>query len=549
MKASVYVKTVLCVSLLLMAACAIEVPEESEIPRQAGQLALTSDILADTDVAGFSYTITAVDCATGEPLVPEFTQTVVEDLADAVIPGGDGSLEGAPYDANSQHLFADHFFWLPEGCYDVLVQPLDENGEPSEDCHPAHNNNVQVYDGLTTEILLISQCEGDGAGGLDVIATLNHPPQILDLTYEPSKFVCAGEEVEICIEVSDPDNDPLTMAWRPRQRGGRIVSETQTVTPEGTTIFCSTWVFPQAGQYTIGATVFDMGYDAEHNLVTIESLLAAQGDRLESRDEILFPIHVLSEDACIDNCGCPEGFEATVDGDDCIRTTETEVTANDTVWDICKAFTNPNYSRDGAQYPGGTVVENSFWGEHYNDLDSRLNTVGVWACDPEVHDDGERFPTTEPTGEWIGFSLCLDIPEAGDYILGFASDNQMRFKINGNLIVNYNTNATANFTWWWNQAVTLQSGLNIIEIEGYNQSQAASFGAEFAGPFPANSLVDDATMIAADYENNIIFSTIDLVGQPFHLGEESGYSCPDGYSLNLCGQAPTCTQVERVACE
>jgi hypothetical protein len=549
MKASVYVKTVLCLSLLLMAACAIEVPEDSDTPRQAGQLALTSDILADTDVAGFSYTITAVDCPTGQPLVPEFTQTVVEDLADAVIPGGDGSLEGAPYDADSQHLFADHFFWLPEGCYDILVQPLDENGEPSEDCHPAHNSNVQVYDGLTTEVLLISQCEGEGAGGLDVIATLNHPPQILDLTYEPSKFVCAGEEVEICIEVSDPDNDPLTMAWRPQQRGGRLISQTESVSPEGNTIFCSTWIFTQPGQYTVGATVFDMGYDDENNLVTIESLLAAQGDRLESRDEILFPIHVLSEEACIDNCGCPDGFEATVDGDDCIRTSETEVTASETVWDICKAFTNPNYSRDGAQYPGGTVVENSFWGEHYNDLDSRLNTVGVWACDPEVHDDGERFPTTEPTGEWIGFSLCLDIPEAGDYILGFASDNQMRFKINGNLIVNYNTNITANFTWWWNQAVTLQSGLNIIEIEGYNQSQAASFGAEFAGPFPANSLVDDASMIAADYENNIIFSTIDLVGQPFQLGEESGYSCPDGFSLNLCGEAPTCTQIERVACE
>ena len=69
-----------------------------------------------------------------------------------------------------------------------------------------------------------------------------------------------------------------------------------------------------------------------------------------------------------------------------IRTDSQNAVASDTVYEICKAETNPNYSRDGAMYPDGTIVENSYWGEQYDDPDSRLNTVGVWACDPDQHD-------------------------------------------------------------------------------------------------------------------------------------------------------------------
>ena len=97
--------------------------------------------------------------------------------------------------------------------------------------------------------------------------------------------------------------------------------------------------------------------------------------------------------------------------------------------------------------------------------------------------------------------------------------------------------------------IPLASGLNIIEMEGWNQSQAASFGADIYGPFPAGSIVDDATMSAADYQGNVLWSTLDMIGEPFSIGEASGYSCPDGFVVNLCGDAPTCTRIERVPCE
>ena len=70
-----------------LVACA-EVSEESS-PDSAGThtLALTYDTLADTDVGGFQFTATEVDCATGLPIVPASVVTATEDLEDMYLPG------------------------------------------------------------------------------------------------------------------------------------------------------------------------------------------------------------------------------------------------------------------------------------------------------------------------------------------------------------------------------------------------------------------------------------------------------------------------------
>jgi len=263
---------------------------------------------------------------------------------------------------------------------------------------------------------------------------------------------------------------------------------------------------------------------------------------------ITFPVHVSPAEECAQACDCPEGFDVAPAGDGCLRTEIAEPTIYDTTYQVCKAEYNPNYSRDGAQYPGGLIVENSYWGESYADPDSRLNTVGVWACDPDSVDTGETYVTTLPTGEWIGFAVCLDIPEGGDYLIGLGADNRLRFSLNGNLEFAMLGGSPDNFTWWWINPIQLSSGLNIIELEGYNISQAASFGAEIAGPFPAGSLNTDADMAAADYAGNLIFSTLDQIGINFTLGESSGTQCPEGFALNTCSPAQECIRIQRVDC-
>ena len=541
---------------LVLAACAPPAAEDAggdgpAFTRSTG-LALTYDILDDTDVAGFNFTAVPVDCDTGLPLAGVDPFTAFEDLEDLFLPGTGGMFENAPFDGSSQHIFSDHFFALPAGCYDVTVQPVTASGEDSKDCASATATGVEVNDGETTEIMLISQCAPTGTtGGLDVIAVINHPPQITGLTYDPSKFICE-DTTTICVTATDPDNDPVTIV----PTGGTGWTLVSTTEDPDTGVTCFEFQFPGPGDYEVTFTAYDMGYDADGVLVTMTEILANQGTPLTSEDALTVPVHVLPEEDCITSCECPEGFDLTPAGDECIRVVETDVVATGPTYETCQAndprptLGNP-WGWRGALYPGGLVDTAPFFLE-------RLYNVGVWACDVDGTDGVD-----EPLNEWIGFSVCLDIEEPGDYVVGIAADNYIRFRVNGVPFFTRDApNSTTpdftgfpgdieewNFRHWWMRPISLSSGLNIVELEGRNRSQVAGFGAELYGPYDPASLTSDAAMAALDHERNIAWSTIDLVGQPFITGEASGYACPDGFALNACEGEITCTQIERVPCE
>lgn len=252
-----------------------------------------------------------------------------------------------------------------------------------------------------------------------------------------------------------------------------------------------------------------------------------------------------AEDTVVaDECRCPDGFSETPDGDACVRQTTVEATYNGETIDVCKGTTNAVYGKFGALYPGGRNDQNNYWGDNDAEADGRLNEIGIWACD-----GGTGTAGTNPVGEWIGFSACLDVPAAGDYLLGIAADNQVRLVVDGVEIFKDTDGTTRAFNYWFMQTATLTSGAHQVELFGENDGSIASFGAEIAGPFPAASLTDDAAMAAADYAGNIVFSTGDRIGGFFELGDSSGWSCPDGYALDECGDEPTCTETEYAACE
>ncbi|MFU8806763.1 MAG: hypothetical protein ACNA8W_23345, partial [Bradymonadaceae bacterium] len=116
-------------------------------------MALIMDYLGDSDVKGFHYIVTS--CGGYEPVVDKKT-----DLEDLTLPGMIPFFDNKPLDSHSKHLFADHFMVLPAGCYDVKVVPLASKKEPSKDCARASARGVEVFKGLTTEILVVSQCKG-----------------------------------------------------------------------------------------------------------------------------------------------------------------------------------------------------------------------------------------------------------------------------------------------------------------------------------------------------------------------------------------------------
>lgn len=498
-------------------------------------LALTTDILDDTDVGGMAYTITGVNCSDGTPLDPALVIEETRELEDLLLPGGNEDLAKRPFDAASGHLFADAYFWLPEGCYDVSVQPIQEGGEPSEDCAVATQDRVAVLDGQTTEILLINQCANDGAGGLDVIAAVNHAPQIDDVSYDPSKFTCE-DQTSICVTVSDPDNDPIQVTWN-SDSDGAVIANVETVSlEEGGIQSCASIEVSGPGDYQISFTAHDQAYNSEGELVTIESILEAQGDGQTSNDTIKLPVHAMSEDACVGECACPDGFDLSVDGETCERITQTAAVQNGDFRTVCRGDQNENYGAFGATLPGGAHIVDSFFGNGTFDENngSRLNTIGIWSCDGALR-------------EWIGFSRCIDVEESGEYVVGVSGDDRVRFSLNGDLVFEGNTDF--HFRNWWMVPVTLQAGINIIEMEGYDQGVVAAFGAEIYGPFPIGSTVDDATMAGLDYENNIIWTTGDQLESTFNLGTSSGFSCEDGFALDLCSDEATCTRIEREACE
>lgn len=163
-----------------------------------------------------------------------------------------------------------------------------------------------------------------------------------------------------------------------------------------------------------------------------------------------------------------------------------------------------------------------------------LENIGVW------NNDIDSNATT--TGSlWYGFSKCINVESSGTYVIGLAADNFCRFKLNGEPFVELKKND--NFKFWHMFEVELIGGTNIIEMEGKNDTSTnAAFGAEiYNAPLSTISGITNNV----DLDAVTIFSTGDLVDSAvFDLGEDNGYSCPPGYSLNICADgAPTCTLI------
>lgn len=292
---------------------------------QTGGMALTASA-EGTDVDGFKFTVDAVDCTTGADLGDE-PISAMKGLESLYLPGGISVFEQEPYDADSKHIFADHYFLLDEGCWDVTAQPLAGEAD-SAVCDPAHKKGVQVNDGSTSEILLISQCEGASRGGLDVIGTLNRPPEVTAVEFKDSKFLDSCEQNQVCVTAIDPDGDPMEFVWDAIDHAegpgylGAIRFGSETVNDDGSVTVCADLTTGPIGDYGFNATIYDTAWsDGEE--VRIEQLLEEQeGFPIESRDTIDFPVYAqvdcqgrssvillsMSNDPGLDNVGLSKPF-------------------------------------------------------------------------------------------------------------------------------------------------------------------------------------------------------------------------------------------------
>ena len=174
---------------------------------------LSVDYFGDTDVVGFHFNIERVACDAADAFTP-FTVEANVNLVDGIFPGMIDLVEQT-LDPDSRHLGADLFATLEAGCYDVMAPPAQEVSQddfmPPVDCGTASIDGVEVRDGTTSEVTLISQCMGDENGALDTLVTLNHPP-VVDVYFptddrdgdgyandDDSKFAYECEPAEACV--------------------------------------------------------------------------------------------------------------------------------------------------------------------------------------------------------------------------------------------------------------------------------------------------------------------------------------------------------------
>ena len=204
----------------------------------------------------------------------------------------------------------------------------------------------------------------------------------------------------------------------------------------------------------------------------------------------------------------------------------------------------PGYLSNGTGTSTQISTSNPFWINwngvtpcaNNNTTSGPLNRAGIWA-------------STTTDNQDLGFSVCLNLDEDKTYYVGIGCDNYGIIKLDGNTIVSQDVAAldieypaagalSSTFKIFHIYPVNITSGFHILELIGHNVSSAAALGVEIYD----NTSVEIAAATSYD-DLNLIFSSKDYVGDTVQIDTNSGYSCPEGYTLSSCEFPYTCVQI------
>lgn len=169
-----------------------------------------------------------------------------------------------------------------------------------------------------------------------------------------------------------------------------------------------------------------------------------------------------------------------------------------------------------------------------------VNRLAIWGI---IMQDGAPLnnynigsASLPPTNDWIGFTVCINIPTEKTYHIAIAADNYYRFSLNGQLLLADTRNDSVVFNYLHIYPVTIPAGTHLLLLEGLNVQGNACFGCEVYDLSNRGSQsVVDFLNAQTNYDNiNVIFSTRNVTSFTSNL-----YTCPEGYNqIN-----PTCNQV------
>lgn len=262
---------------------------------------------------------------------------------------------------------------------------------------------------------------------------------------------------------------------------------------------------------------------------------------------------------------CPSGYTLSADETYCFQTNTTAVTPpsspENTVAKTLAVYNtfgtliyDLGFNVNGIGSFTQISYSNGFWvnGTGYpnnvgNTSDGALNRSGLWST------------TTLPTGQTVGFTVCVTLATSGVYYIGSSADNWITIKVDGNTVLDMDPSAMgtflaangypaatidSTFRFWHIYPIVLNAGNRVLEIVGNNavapDPNPAAMGVEI---YNATSSEIQAASSYVDLGAKLIFSSKDYIGQPVQVGSDGfGYTCPSGYSLVLCDGPAFCTQ-------
>lgn len=251
---------------------------------------------------------------------------------------------------------------------------------------------------------------------------------------------------------------------------------------------------------------------------------------------------------------CPAGYTLSMDGSYCFVTTITAATPpSDQQVTVASPSTNygvygsliyaPGYNVNGTGAFTQISTSNLFWiNNPINTTNGPNNRAALWSAVTSDNQD-------------VGFTVCVNLPEDGEYYVAGMGDNYISIIVDGNPVVIMDPTAMgaflgingfpgigdfSTFRLWHIYPVPLTAGHHVIEMIGHNVSSIAGMGAEI---YNATSSQIAAATSYADLGARLIFSTKDYIGMDVQIGTGGGgYTCPAGYSLVLCDGPAYCTQ-------
>ena len=225
---------------------------------------------------------------------------------------------------------------------------------------------------------------------------------------------------------------------------------------------------------------------------------------------------------------------------------------------FCAAFSE--FGSSSTDLFNSKLNPNILWGGTAGDVSSSVfNNITGTGVAGRLYNRSIWTDSQSPLDEWIGLSYSFELDETKVYRIGFAADEKVRIKVNGEYLINsdltpdHPINPSVNLFNSGSRfqqiyvvvGLTLLAGKNIIEAEGWNSQNAAGFVCEVYD-------ASESELRGMRYETELsgvtVFSTRSEIGSVFQLGEDSGYSCPTGYSLDTSISAPyQCIDIDKIS--